>query len=182
MEASILEEGKRLIRCSLDSVGRTGVVRNLRIATALLPNWWPIKTLRQYRLLCSKIDFNGSPCSIIYRGLDFSGSPQVSQSAGSQAIYLARKDNGKQSFLLQYLPPRSVTSKHFHRVTTERFHGLEGACFVEVNGEETLVNGRTFEVAPGKVHQVKTGEEPSLTLIEMLGNPDGLVMTDHYYD
>ncbi|MEK6934563.1 MAG: cupin domain-containing protein [Nanoarchaeota archaeon] len=180
MDISILKQGGRLIRRSLASVNESTLVKNLKIATALLPDWPIIRSLRQHGYFYQKLDFNGYPCCVIYQGLDFNSQP--SSSKNSQAIYPARLDNGVESFLLQYLPPNSVTSRHHHKITTEKFHNLEGNCVIEINGTNYELQGATLQVNPGQIHQVHTRDKPALTLIEMLGNPKGLDMDDHYYE
>jgi quercetin dioxygenase-like cupin family protein len=181
MEISILEKGKDLVRGSFEYLINSPVVKNLKIATALLPDWKIFEKLRDQGLFYRRFDFNGNPCCFIYKGDEFDVSQRPSNSKGSQAIYLARKDNGNESYLLQLLPPYAVTSRHYHKITTENFHNLEGSCNIVIDGTNNQLNRGTMQVLPRQVHQVKTVESESLNLIEMLGNPRGLSMDDHFY-
>ena len=139
-----------------------------------------LKNVRKSGLPYQIFDFFGEPIYIICNGLNLD-VPRKSSSLGSQAIYLIRKDAGIHSHLLQLMPPRSVTSRHYHRITTEYFHNLRGECTIEVNGEDRIISGCILQVNKFETHQVKTGDRASLNLIEMIGNPAGLSMNDHYY-
>ncbi len=128
-----------------------------------------------FRVLHSKVDLK------ILSELDFYSEPRKSRSAGSKAVYLAEKNDGERSLLLQYMPADSITSKHYHKITIEIFHNLGGTCIVYRNGKELVLQGRSIEIFPREIHQVKTRDSGALTLIEMIGNPNGLSMDDHFY-
>jgi len=103
------------------------------------------------------------------------------KSSTSQAIYVARSADKKDGLLLQFLPPNSHTSKHYHKLKTETYHVLEGTAFLEVDGQSIELRHSAHIVFPNKVHTVYTKEEPALTLLLIQNDPEGLSMSDHNY-
>jgi len=90
----------------------------------------------------------------------------------SQAYYLLwheqEKEEDKWGFLLQYLPPHALTSKHFHKEQTEIFYLLEGELSLETSeGNIHLSSGEAYIVNPNVTHQLFTRESPSLTVLEI---------------
>lgn len=93
-----------------------------------------------------------------------------SQKQGSKALYYAaHKEEG---LLLQYLPPRSQTSSHDHEIYEwrEHYHLLAGEATLRTS--EELKEDNLVTVAPEVIHQVLTTDQPSLTLIEIKGDPN----------
>lgn len=117
------------------------------------------------------------------RGFKVMDPPRLAKSHGSKAVYLASGINKRDGLLLQYLPPHSTTSVHYHAETTERFHLLAGNAVVSTpwGVEFDFASRRTVAVSPFTVHQVKTGEQDSLILLEMIFASDGVGMEDHFY-
>jgi len=77
-------------------------------------------------------------------------------------------ENSKNGFLLQYLPPNSVTSKHYHKEQTEIFSLLEGKMILDTSESQSSLNvGDNYVVNPNVIHQLRTSHEPSLTVIEI---------------
>jgi len=181
MEFRIVAEGKGLFNRTLDSVRQFGIIEDFRIAVAPFLDGASLRDIQRAGFPHTQISFAGEPCYIVCNGLRLHARPRVSNSSGSEAIYLGEWDNGEHSYLLQQMPPNAVTSRHYHGITTERFHNLSGQCFIEVHGTHKVLSGETLQVDPFKIHQVRTGAQPSLNLIEMLGNPNGLSMDDHHY-
>ncbi|MBI4017195.1 MAG: hypothetical protein HY363_05895 [Candidatus Aenigmarchaeota archaeon] len=135
------------------------------------------------KLKLQTIYFDGQICYILLSdSMHFNKvSEQKSNSPASQARYLAKRSGKMHGFLLQYLPPFAVTSKHYHKLSTETYHNLEGECFLEINGDIKLLKNSTLTVAPGEVHQVHTKDQFALTLLSIRGDSKGLSMDDHYY-
>ena len=176
MEINIFTEQRRIIRSAFPSDN----FDNLVIATAFPSDEEFIKFLESEKIPYVKREINGSICCIAYRNLDFTKSRKPSK--GSNAIYLAEREEKKGGLLLQYLPPTSKTSRHYHKLTTERFHNLEGRCFIDISGTEVVLKQSSCIVYPKMIHQVRTGELPALTVLEITGNSRGLSdMSDHYY-
>jgi len=176
MEISIFTEQREIIRSAFPSDN----FDNLVIATALPSDGEFIKFLESERILYVEREINGSICCIAYRNLDFTQSRKPSE--GSKAIYLAERKEGNGGLLLQYLPPKSETSRHYHELTTERFHNLEGRCFIDIGETKEVLEQSSCTVPPWRIHQVRTKELPALTVLEINGNPRGLSdMSDHYH-
>ena len=156
--------------------------KNVEVATILNPDLMEIKKyLKNLDLKFDSIDFNGTPCCVVHRNLKFYSEPKKALSPGSNAKYIAHVEDRFVGLLLQYLPPKSATSKHYHKKRIEDFHNLEGKCVVECNDRQVLLaHGDTSStrVHSFDIHQVKTTDSPALTLLEMLGSTD---MKDHYY-
>ena len=108
---------------------------------------------------------------------------QKTFSAGSDALYLASGDEQK-GILVQYLRPDGKTSFHYHGNTTERFHLLVGHAVIATpwGMEFAFGTSSTIVIPPFTPHQVRTGEQDSLVLLEMTvpaGKTGG--KKDHYY-
>ena len=192
MDASIFTKQHKLERKELTSFDE---LKDIEIATVSQPPTKFIGEIEKYGAdngLNFKLFYlNDINFLIIYKDLKFYGGTRNALSTGSGAKYLARKKTETGGLLLQYLPPKSVTSKHYHEFRTEIFHNLEGKCtleFSKINLEKSkgtpevkrknLVNS-TYEVEPKIVHQVKTADSAALTLLEMIGKNTG--MEDHIY-
>jgi mannose-6-phosphate isomerase-like protein (cupin superfamily) len=117
------------------------------------------------------------------RGFKVMNPPRVAKSHGSNAVYLASGVNKSDGLLLQYLPPHSTTSVHYHAETSERFHLLAGNAVVSTpwGVEFDFASRRTITVDPFTVHQLRTREEDSLILLEMVFTSAGVGMSDHFY-
>ena len=122
------------------------------------------------------------PCGIINSHLKF-GS-RSSNSIKSQAKYLAYHNDG---LLLQYIPPNSGTSLHYHNRTVEHYFCLEGKCTLQLGTKENplqkniFLEKNTFTVLPGEVHRVITDNTPVINFLIMQGCPKNLKMSDHFY-
>jgi len=116
-------------------------------------------------------------------GFKIMDPPRPAKSHGSKAVYLASGLNKRDGLLLQYLPPNSTTSWHYHAKTTERFHLLAGNAVVATpwGVEFDFFSHRTVTINPFTVHQVKTREEGSLILLEMVFTSESVGMSDHFY-
>lgn len=158
-------------------------LENFQIACVELPNYDFVKAAERRRLNINEFSRDGRSYCVVDNdiGLVFSEEPKVSRSGMSQAVYVAERDSGENSLLLQYLPMLSRTSCHEHLITTEDFCGLFGYCNIHVKPGKLKLEHKTITVVPGQIHQLRTEESPSIALIVMKGNPDGLVMGDHYY-
>lgn len=117
------------------------------------------------------------------RGFKVMDPPRMAKSHGSKAVYLASGINKRDGLLLQYLPPHSTTSVHYHAETAERFHLLAGNAVVSTpwGVDFDFARRRTVTVNPFTVHQLKTNEQDSLILLEMVFASDGVGMEDHFY-
>ncbi len=129
-------------------------------------------------------DFKSATQRYIYlRGFEEIFDPPIwSTSPGSQALYLA-KSGEDPMFLLQFMPPFCRTSRHFHLKTrAETYHLLLGMGILEVDGKShKLLPGDSFKVEPKQVHQYFSLSSPTLTLLEIAGNPGCLQKQDHFY-
>jgi hypothetical protein len=119
---------------------------------------------------------------VAVKGLKFFDEPRAAKSDGSNAIYLANGGSGRRKFLLQYLRPEGVTSKHYHKQTIESFHLLAGIALVRTPGEVMLdfSSRPTIIVSPPTQHQLVTRKQDSLILLEMNYGADNLGMSDHF--
>jgi mannose-6-phosphate isomerase-like protein (cupin superfamily) len=118
-----------------------------------------------------------------FKNMDEDGSrPRKAFSSGSSATYLAKGLTKSNGLLLQYLPPNSVTSIHYHLETIEHFHLLAGSAEVMTwKGPVAFPADRTIKIDPFTVHQVRTGEQGSIILLEMLAPEGKGGKKDHYY-
>ena len=119
---------------------------------------------------------------IAVKGLKFFDEPRAAKSDGSNAVYLANGGSGRRKFLLQYLRPAGVTSKHYHKQTIESFHLLAGSALIRTPGEVMLdfSSRPTIIVSPPTQHQLVTRKQDSLILLEMNYGADNLGMSDHF--
>lgn len=129
------------------------------------------------------IDLAGIPYFLALRDFHmYDKNNQKAKSPNSEAIYIARSENKMDGLLLQYLPPNSKTSRHYHKHKTENYHLIAGKAKIETSvGNQTLEHATTHTIKPEVTHQVVTEKEPSLILLEILGDPEGLSMNDHNY-
>lgn len=94
-----------------------------------------------------------------------------SHNGGSQALYIVEQYVGNDLVLASVLEPNMKTSKHHHEAPMLReiyFH-IAGESFVSVDGKKFPLNREQnlIEVPLGVSHQVRTQEDPALTLIIM---------------
>jgi mannose-6-phosphate isomerase-like protein (cupin superfamily) len=134
------------------------------------------------------IDINGSiKCYIIDNNIlyFYSEDKRKAKSPTSQALYIARSENKMRGLLLQLLMPHSTTSRHYHKMKTETFYNLEGSCILEIQEgnekREIILRNNFYTVKPNVIHRIRTENEPALTLIKIVGDPEGLSMQDHHY-
>lgn len=128
------------------------------------------------------VDFGGVYYHLALRGFTVFRSPVPARSAGSGALYIARRVVNMGGFLVQFLPPDSATSCHYHNLTNETYHLIAGKATIVADGKEVrLKQGETHEIRPKTIHQVRTKVQSSIILIEIVGNPNGLSMDDHVY-
>lgn len=117
------------------------------------------------------------------RGFKVMKPPRPAKSHGSNAIYLASGIDKRDGLLLQYLPPHSTTSLHYHAATSEVFHLLAGSAMISTPWNENLdfAKRRSVTIKPFTVHQVRTESQDSLILLEMIFGSDIVGMNDHFY-
>jgi mannose-6-phosphate isomerase-like protein (cupin superfamily) len=117
----------------------------------------------------------------------FAPEKRSARSPGSEAIYLGESRDRKDGLLLQFLPPNSHTSKHYHSSDDrspkiETFHGMEGEGRIEVDGQDNLVReGTAITVFPNSLHQLRTLDYPALVLLLIEGDEKGISMDNHHY-
>lgn len=131
------------------------------------------------------IPFGEKHCLIAHRGLTFC-RPAYGGSAGSGALYWVVHplvDEGA-LLLLQYLPPNTRTSVHWHPREHETFHALRGSCVLLTGDARVSERDETYRqldrqrlaagncqgkehiwVPPYTVHQLVTHREPALNCI-----------------
>lgn len=104
-------------------------------------------------------------------------------SPSSKALYLAKNNN--KGYLLQYLPPYSHTSEHYHQKKTETFLNLEGRVRViyrHVNSNleiKQILSQSSLTLQPYHWHRSMTDESPAVTLLHI--EPPDLSWDDHVY-
>jgi mannose-6-phosphate isomerase-like protein (cupin superfamily) len=131
------------------------------------------------------IDFGGEPL-LVLSPYSFFSEIRDAKSPKSLAKYLLWKEDKERrlGFLVQYIPPNAITSRHYHNIQTEVFNVIEGSVFLEAASSLVLLKpGSRRSVAPETIHRLSTGHEPSLTVIEMQ-NYDGKSskgINDHYF-
>lgn len=88
---------------------------------------------------------------------------------GSSGLYLLEEIIGDSWVFVQAMLENGISTKHMHKENViELYNPLAGQSMLMVNDKELRLNvGIPFEVFPGQVHQLKTGENPSLNLIIM---------------
>ncbi len=130
-----------------------------------------------------EIDLADIPYFVALRDFEiYNKEKQKARSPNSQSVYLAISKNKMDGLLLQYLPPHSATSLHYHQFKTEAYHIIVGKATLMNHGKEIILERAKSElVYPHSVHQVITHDEPSLILLEIIGDPKGLSMDDHIY-
>lgn len=133
------------------------------------------------------IPYGKTPCFLALRGFHIYKPPKISNSPTSRAIYYARSEDKQNGLLIQYLPPYSRTSKHYHEQQTEAYYLIAGSVEIETNcaviplkvpgvSQVTILPGK-----PGSPHPLITYKEPALTLLQIVNCPGGLSMEDHHY-
>jgi mannose-6-phosphate isomerase-like protein (cupin superfamily) len=116
------------------------------------------------------------------RGFKIFSKPRDARSDGSSAVYLASSIDKNDGFLLQYLPPHSQTSKHYHNFRKEAYHIFAGKATIVADDKKlVLENGNSQVTGPSVIHQIYTEKESSLILLEMIDEKPGLGMSDHIY-
>lgn len=134
------------------------------------------------RFTLTVLPFGAGALHIATRGFLIHPEPKTSLSAVSGALYLGRSLKKSHGWLLQVLPPNQVTSRHFHKVKTERFINLQGKCFMAVHeSTEIDITGRDYTIYRNTPHYTYTEEEWALNLLIISGLPDPLTMEDHHY-
>jgi mannose-6-phosphate isomerase-like protein (cupin superfamily) len=130
-----------------------------------------------------EVDFQERHLFVACHDFHFYPGQESKKSPGSQSIYYGRSKDKMDGLLLQYLPPNSRTSRHYHRLKTEIYHGIEGEAIIIVGEERNKLKLRKnkLEIFPGTVHQVITEDSPALTLLKIMGDPKGLSLDDHIY-
>ncbi len=178
MELSIFTKQRELVRATVDSFDDWN---NIEVATLLEPSKDLLELFKRNGQSFEIVDYHGISCCVMHRDLYFYHPPLSAKSSGSKAIYYARSMVKMDGLLLQYLPPQTITSKHYHTAKIETYHNLEGRCLIEVDGEDILLEQSSHKIPPNVVHQVRTEDDASLTLLEIIGDPNGLSMDDHHY-
>lgn len=96
--------------------------------------------------------------------LNINDVPAFTTKDGSEIRELLAHRNScivKQSLAEARLPPGSVTTPHYHRVTEEIYYLLEGTAQMRIGEELHLVGpGDAIAIPPGQIHQItNTGSE-----------------------
>ncbi len=175
---TILTDDGRILQLPLKDIGGD---YGLEMVTSPLTDELK-EFLRERRLLLHEMQWKGISLAIGYQDFVFYDQPQ--SHPGSQALYLGHRLAHDHAALMQYIPPYSETSRHDHNDTEEHFYNLEGMCII-TTGEgkseaDDVLSKQSKVIEPNTVHQLRTGSEPSLTLLKMLGN-HGLGFEDHHY-
>ncbi|OGY26467.1 MAG: hypothetical protein A2Z11_02495 [Candidatus Woykebacteria bacterium RBG_16_43_9] len=124
------------------------------------------------------IDLDGRTYHLALKGFEITEGER-SYSGDSQAIYWAKCDLGSYGFLIQYLPPRAQTSRHYHEKIIETFFPIAGTCFVSNKRRRVeVVSGLC--VLANKTHQITTEADPALNLV-LIDGPDPIGNSDHHY-
>lgn len=139
----------------------------------------------------TNLDFDGVEYFLALKGFRIiPENKRKSKSATSNAIYIAESADKMDGLLLQYLPPQSRTSCHYHKGKTEAYHLVEGTAAILKKFPGRLCNiwhpfdleaAEPHIVFPFEKHKVETDKFSSLTLLEIIGDPKGLSMDDHHY-
>ncbi len=109
---------------------------------------------------------------LLVKGFKVYHPPIKSVSWGSKAVYLASFEDNDATLLVQFLPPWSTTSCHYHLPPAkEAYYLLAGKGYLEIPGYLTycLEKGSRAVVKPYEVHRYFTREMPALTLLEIIG-------------
>jgi mannose-6-phosphate isomerase-like protein (cupin superfamily) len=111
--------------------------------------------------------------------------PKPSNSKESMAVYYARSANMNHGLLIYVLPPDSLTSVHFHKISTETYYLIAGKAEVHLGGSNVVdlnaSDRSVVTIGRGITHPVKTSNSPAVILIHLQDCPHGLSMEDHYY-
>lgn len=93
-------------------------------------------------------------------------SPKKSSTKSSNSLYLAYKEERNNYWLLQYLPPFSKTSNHYHKNIIEKHEVIAGECFIKNNKKSTdFLKKITKE---NEIHQLYTQEKGCILILEMI--------------
>jgi len=119
-------------------------------------------------------------------GFDVLSTERVkSHSPGSQAIYYARAFvEPEYGILIQYLPPHSETSTHYHVHRQEIIIGLCGRGLVVTPKETGMLWNNGFLIEKREVHQTQTVNLPLVTVIITQGvaGLDDILTGDHHFN
>lgn len=116
-----------------------------------------------------QIEINGDTLFISEEGLVlFTLEVPYKTGNESDAVYLARHQSEGLEILLQYMPPNSRTSHHWH--DGEIYIPVAGDFYVWRNQKEVVRIGRRVEINPGETHIGFTFNHPSITLIIAIGD------------
>ena len=178
MEVSIIKTNGILERRKLDSLKN---LDNIRLLTAINPNEETRLMLKLTDLPIKELALDDVPFYFLHRSIHFFKNLRKSKSKESGAIYVARSENIMDGLLLQYLPPNSSTSMHYHKLKTETFHNLEGKCILTVDYNSITLDKTTGIVHPKQIHQLKTNAGYALNLLKVEDDPKGLSLDDHHY-
>ena len=173
MTVQVFTIDRKLVSATPEWLSNAENIKTVRIAVGIEPQ----EAIHDLEFMA--ISWNSHSLGICFRELEFFSQPRK-QSENSQAIYLAQFRKPGYGLLLQYLAPESVTSRHYHKITTEYFHPLNGHSKIEIDGLVSDLSG-TLAVVTFRPHQLWTDEQPALNIIEMIGHPEGISMDDHYY-
>lgn len=157
-------------------------LEGILFASFLHPNHPSKEIIAQQRLNSFELSFGDVPLLVVSPFTFYKKLKRAFSFPRSGAYYLLWHEentgDGKRGFLLQYLPPHSETSKHYHKKQTEIYHFLDGMISLEtLEGTFHLEAGGQHTVKPDVIHQLKTTDTPSLAVIEMT-NVD---YKDHHY-
>ncbi|MBU0907673.1 MAG: hypothetical protein KKD18_00070 [Nanoarchaeota archaeon] len=97
----------------------------------------------------------------------FFDKPRRSSSKESNSVYFGWNRQKDKTTALQYLPPNSKTSKHFHKKLEEEYHVLAGKCTV-LKGNKQIKLTKKLRIRKKEPHQLKTGKEGCLMLLEII--------------
>lgn len=149
--------------------------------TPIRPSTLPLlRQLKKFGYAMKEISFDTLKCYIAaYDFLNFFKEPKKN-SPGSKCMYLGVSTTESDSYLLQIMPPFSISSWHYHEKTTETYYNLHGRCIINIDDKDIILPRKGFIVEPYQKHFVVTENRPSLTLLH-LTNPYGLSMEDHKY-
>ena len=178
MEVSVINKKGELERKRINHIKNWD---EINLLTAIDPDDETKSLLENTGLILNVVDLDDKVCYILHRSLHFYDGLQQAKSPTSKGRYVARSEDKRDGLLLQYMPPNSHSSKHYHKLKTETYYGLEGECLLEMDGKEVRLKGNVITINPKQIHQVKTGNQFALTLLVIKGDPRGLSMDDHNY-
>lgn len=135
---------------------------------------------------CRSVGDRESQFALALRGLGEHPAEPCAGSSGSAATYwLVEPLIDSSLLLIQYIPPHAETSIHYHQRETEFFFPLAGESFLHLGSSNTEDTGRAIRepsiplsvrieegnvhagvgVAPNRVHQIITRDQPALNVI-----------------